>query len=103
MAKSKPFVPVEQITRTVLILRGHRVLLDADLAVLYGVSTARLNQQVRRNWQRFPADFLFELTQRVPRFDVAICNIKTLNSSLVSWKRLANSLVNSCMVRSLQS
>jgi len=63
MAKSKPFVPVEQITRTVLILRGHRVLLDADLAALYGVSTARLNQQVRRNWQRFPADFLFELTQ----------------------------------------
>jgi len=63
MAKSKPCVPVEQITRTVLILRGHRVLLDADLARLYGVNTARLNQQVRRNWQRFPSDFLFELTQ----------------------------------------
>jgi len=63
MAKSKLCVPVEQITRTVLISRGHRVLLDADLAALYGVNTARLNQQVRRNRQRFPADFLFELTQ----------------------------------------
>jgi hypothetical protein len=60
MAKQR--VPVEQITRSVLILRGHRVLLDADLAALYGVSTSRLNQQVRRNWRRFPADFLFELT-----------------------------------------
>jgi hypothetical protein len=59
MAKVR--IPVEQITRSVLILRGRRVLLDADLAALYGVSTARLNQQVRRNWRRFPGDFLFEL------------------------------------------
>jgi hypothetical protein len=62
MAKQR--LPVEDITRSVLILRGHRVLLDADLAALYGVSTARLNQQVRRNWRRFPADFLFELTPK---------------------------------------
>jgi hypothetical protein len=43
-------------------LRGHKVLLDADLAALYGVTTERLNQQVRRNRERFPADFLFQLT-----------------------------------------
>ena len=44
------------------MLRGRRVLLDAELAVLYGVTTRRLNEQVRRNRKRFPDDFLFELT-----------------------------------------
>jgi ORF6N domain len=53
---------VEDITRAILVLRGRRVLLDAELAVLYGVTTRRLNEQVRRNRKRFPHDFLFELT-----------------------------------------
>jgi ORF6N domain len=53
---------VEDITRAILVLRGWRVLLDAELAVLYGVTTRRLNEQVRRNRKRFPDDFLFELT-----------------------------------------
>jgi hypothetical protein len=57
-----PVAPVEHIARSILVLRRHRVLLDAELAALYGVTTARLNQQVRRNRRRFPADFLFELT-----------------------------------------
>jgi len=55
---------IENIARAILVLRGHRVLLDAELAALYGVTTTRLNQQVRRNRKRFPADFLFELTAR---------------------------------------
>lgn len=55
-------VPVEHIARSILILRGHRVLLDAELAALYGVTTTRLNQQVRRNLRRFPRDFMFQLT-----------------------------------------
>lgn len=55
-------VPVEHITQSILVLRGQKVLLDAELAALYGVTTARLNQQVRRNRERFPDDFLFELT-----------------------------------------
>src|SRR5205814_38684 len=50
------------ITRAILVLRGHRVLLDTELAALYGVTTRRLNEQVRRNRSRFPADFLFELS-----------------------------------------
>jgi len=53
--------PVE--TR-ILFIRGHRVLLDTDLAELYGVSVKRLNQQVKRNQERFPADFMFHLTAR---------------------------------------
>lgn len=51
------------ITRTILVLRGHRVILDADLAALYGVTTKRLNEQVKRNRERFPADFAFRLTR----------------------------------------
>ena len=57
-----PAVPVEDISRAILVLRGHRVLLDAELATLYGVSTKRFNEQVRRNRNRFPADFMFQLT-----------------------------------------
>jgi hypothetical protein len=45
-------------------LRGHNVMLDADLAALYGVTTKRFNEQVKRNAQRFPPDFWFQLTQR---------------------------------------
>jgi ORF6N domain len=55
-------VPVEHIAQSILIFRGHKVLLDAELAALYGVSTARLNQQVRRNLERFPEDFMFQLS-----------------------------------------
>jgi hypothetical protein len=62
MARSKALRRPDDITRAILFLRGQKVLLDADLAALYGVTTARLNQQVRRNRKRFPADFFFELT-----------------------------------------
>jgi hypothetical protein len=57
-----PVVPVERITRTILILRGQRVILDSDLAAIYGVSTARLNEAVKRNRGRFPRDFMFRLS-----------------------------------------
>lgn len=52
----------ERIEQTILLIRGHRVMLDTDLAKLYGVPTKRLNEQVRRNIRRFPADFMFQLT-----------------------------------------
>jgi hypothetical protein len=54
--------PVERIVGAIQAIRGERVLLDADLAMLYGVSTKRLNEQVRRNGRRFPRDFMFRLT-----------------------------------------
>jgi hypothetical protein len=54
-------VRVEHITRTILLLRGQRVILDAELAALYGVTTKALNQAVKRNAERFPEDFLFRL------------------------------------------
>jgi aromatic ring-opening dioxygenase LigB subunit len=58
----KSLVPLEQVERAILILRGHRVILDSDLADLYGVPVKRLSEQVKRNSGRFPADFAFVLT-----------------------------------------
>jgi len=55
-------VPIERIESRILLVRGHKVLLDADLAALYGVSTKRFNEQVRRNAARFPEDFMFRLS-----------------------------------------
>ena len=58
-----PIVPKpESLAPLVRIIRGERVLLDADLADLYGVTTGALNQAVKRNLERFPADFMFQLT-----------------------------------------
>jgi hypothetical protein len=54
-------MPLETISQRIMVIRGQRVLLDEDLAHLYGVETRRLNEQVRRNRARFPSDFIFEL------------------------------------------
>jgi len=59
---NKNLVPVERVQRSILSIRGEKVILDADLAALYGVSTKRLNEQVKRNRGRFPDDFMFQLT-----------------------------------------
>lgn len=62
MVSSRATLPsVEHVARSILVLRGQRVLLDAELAALYGVTTKRFNEQVRRNRERFPADFMFQL------------------------------------------
>jgi DNA-binding PadR family transcriptional regulator len=55
-------VPVERVERLIRLVRGEKVLLDADLAVLYGVTTGNLNKAVKRNQQRFPPDFIFQLS-----------------------------------------
>ena len=60
MAKSK--ISTEDILSSILTIRGQRVILAADLAKLFGVETKRLNEQVRRNLERFPQDFIFQLT-----------------------------------------
>ena len=68
-------VPQEQIEQAIVVIRGHRVMLDSDLAKLYGVSTKVLNQAVKRNADRFPRDFAFQLTAT---------EVRTLRSQLVS-------------------
>lgn len=52
----------ERISRAILVVRGRRVMLDRELAAIYGVSTGHLNEAVKRNPERFPADFMFQLT-----------------------------------------
>lgn len=61
-----PLIPASSINRVIaakiLLIREQKVMLDADLAELYGAETRRLNEQVRRNGERFPQDFMFQLT-----------------------------------------
>ena len=66
MTKNKnirSFMPAEVIENKILMIRGHKVMLDADLAALYGVKTFNLNKAVKRNASRFPIDFMFQLTK----------------------------------------
>ena len=66
--KSKLLVPIEKIRSIILLLRGQKVILDRDLAELYGVETGALNRAVKRNVERFPKDFMFRLTAEEVRF-----------------------------------
>ncbi|OQA25334.1 MAG: ORF6N domain protein [Verrucomicrobia bacterium ADurb.Bin345] len=67
-------IPMERIERMILLIRGQKVMLDSDLADLYGVRTKRLNEQVKRNAHRFPADFMFQLTAEEKSEVVANCD-----------------------------
>ena len=67
-------VSTEVIATKILIIRGKRVMLDSDLAVLYEVKTKRLNEQVKRNRKRFPEDFMFQLTSKEKDEVVANCD-----------------------------
>src|SRR3990167_5707450 len=60
----KTIVPIERIEQKILALRGEKVMLDSDLAELYGVTTFNLNKAVKRNRDRFPEDFMFQLTPK---------------------------------------
>jgi len=62
-SKERSLIPLERIERSILLIRGQKVMLDRDLAQLYGVETRVLNQTVRRNIDRFPEDFMFRLTR----------------------------------------
>lgn len=64
----------EIISRRILLIRGQKVMLDADLAELYGVETRTLNQAVRRNAERFPSDFMFQLTQEEKKEVITNCD-----------------------------
>jgi len=63
MKNGYPVIPSERIEKTILLIRGQKVMLDADLAALYEVETRTLVQAVKRNAKRFPGDFMFELSQ----------------------------------------
>ncbi len=78
MARSKQSytnnLPIEQIANRILLIRNKKVLLDADLAELYGTETKRLNEQVKRNRKRFPTDFIFQISATEKAEVVANCD-----------------------------
>ncbi len=74
MARTNSVIPVEKIERSIFLIRGQRVMLDRDLAHLYGVSTKVLNQAVKRNERRFPSDFRFRLTKQEKNELVTNCD-----------------------------
>jgi hypothetical protein len=74
MKSGESIIPIERVERSILFIPGEKVMLDADLAVLYGVSTKRLNEQVKRNRGRFPEDFMFQLTEKEKLEVVANCD-----------------------------
>ncbi len=63
MTDKKPIIPVECIEHSILLIREEKVMLDADLVILYGVTTNRFNEQVKRNHNRFSEDPMFQLTE----------------------------------------
>ncbi len=71
---TRSIIPSERIERSILLIRSDKVILDADLAALYGVETKVLNQAVKRNIDRFPKDFMFRLTKRETREVVTNCD-----------------------------
>lgn len=74
MTERGKVIHVELLLPRILVIRGQRVILDSDLAALYGVTTRRLNEQLRRNRERFPADFAFQLTKMEKMEVVANCD-----------------------------
>ncbi len=79
---TKNLIPQERIQNSILYIRGQKVMLDRDLAELYGVETRRLNEQVKRNIDRFPVDFMFQLTREEKEEVVANCDhLKSLKFS----------------------
>jgi hypothetical protein len=84
MKKSKSVVPMERIEKAILLIRGQKVILDRDLADLYGVETKVLKQAVRRNIARFPEDFMFELKKD------EFANLRSQFVTSSCWKRKGN-------------
>ena len=71
-------IPERRVLRIIMVIRGKKVILDSDLAELYGVETKRLNEQVRRNMNKFPVDFMFKLNKE--EYDNLKSQIATSNS-----------------------
>jgi phage regulator Rha-like protein len=78
MISKKSLVPVDRIEKAILLIRGQKVMLDADLAGLYGVETRVLVQAVKRNIERFPEDFMFQLSEE---------EVSSLRSQIVTLKK----------------
>jgi hypothetical protein len=88
MGKSKGIIPIERVARAIHLLRGQRVMLDFDLAALYGVATKVLNQAVKRNAARFPNDFMFQLSgDEVERISQLVTPLPTTRKARLKENR----------------
>jgi hypothetical protein len=87
MSKDRSLIPIERIERSILLIRGQKVMLDRDLAHLYGVTTKVLNQAVKRHADRFPEDFMFQLTMEEARIWWEQVRPVRLRSQFVTLKR----------------
>lgn len=86
-------IPMNYLERRIYLIRGHKVMLDQDLASLYGVPTKRLNEQVKRNLKRFPKDFMFRLKET--EIDFLRSQNATLNNGLISQIAISSSNLKS--------
>lgn len=89
MPENRSLIPAERIDRSILLIRSQKVLLDKDLASLYGVETRALVQAVKRNIERFPEDFMFQLT----REEVGILGSLSVASASLETKPLRSQIV----------
>src|SRR4051812_42029219 len=83
-------LPMQHIQRYIYFIRGHKVMLDSDLAELYGVSTKVLNQAIHRNRSRFPPDFMFQLTLKETAFlrsQFVTSGLQTMRSQFVTGSK----------------
>jgi hypothetical protein len=91
---SKEIVPIDRIAASIHLLRGQKILLDSDLAALYGVATKVLNQAVKRNSDRFPDDFMFQLSrdevERISQIVTSWRDVRRSRSQIVTLKRGQN-------------
>ena len=87
MRENKPLIPIERIERSILLIRGQKVMIARDLAYLYGVPTKVLNQVVKRHAHRFPEDFMFQLTMEEARIWWEQVRPVRLRSQFVTLKR----------------
>lgn len=87
LSKERSLIPLERIEYSILLIRSQRVMLDRDLAYLYGVTTKALNQAVKRHKDRFPEDFMFQLTIEEAKIWWATVRMGGLGSQTVTLKR----------------
>jgi hypothetical protein len=90
-------VVIDQISRSILILRGQRVILDREFAAISGSTTKRLNEQIKRNRDRFPEDFMFQLTAEEAE------RSRSQNCDLEEWARPEHQVSALCLHRDRHS
>jgi hypothetical protein len=86
--ETKAIVAVEEIINKIIVLRGERVILDHDLAEMYGVETRVLKQSLRRNIDRFPGDFMIDITKKTRFYRITNCDLKKGATFKISSLRL---------------